>query len=152
VKKIIDIAPNGKMTFIHDDQFKGLLSQGKATITRASHVEPGDPAKGQDPLKWYADMAPSNGPILGPFETRQEALDQETTWINENVLTPKLMEPIIDWANMGGFEQGKLYDPPRRLDCPPIKTTLGLELARRALKAGAVYTYFDLEGVGNAHP
>lgn len=88
MKKIIHIPddPTKPMQFIHDDALGGLLQQGKATISRASHVEPGDPAKGQNPLQWYADMAPSSGPVLGPFETRQSALDAEVAWINQNVL------------------------------------------------------------------
>ena len=30
---------------------------------------------------FWADMLPVNGPVLGPFKTRQEALDAETTWL-----------------------------------------------------------------------
>ena len=86
-QKIITIKPDGRLDFIYDDKLQGLMSQGKAEITRVSHVDPGDPAKGQDPLKWYADMAASGGPILGPFEARRVALAAEVEWINKNVLT-----------------------------------------------------------------
>jgi len=81
------IRTDGTLRFIHDDSLRGLLDQGKATITRASHVEPGDPAKGQNHSKWYADLAPSHGPVLGPFDTRQAALDAEVEWVTNNVLT-----------------------------------------------------------------
>lgn len=86
MNKVITIRPGGTIEMIHDDKMAGLMGAGDATIRRASHVEPGDPDKGQDPLMWYADMAPCNGPVLGPFLSRQEALDHEVEWINTNVL------------------------------------------------------------------
>ena len=49
-----------------------LESIGTATIVRASHVEPGQGG-------WYADMV--NGPKLGPFTKRSEALAEEVKWI-----------------------------------------------------------------------
>lgn len=33
---------------------------------------------------WWADLLPSNGPVLGPFNTRTEALDAEVAWLREN--------------------------------------------------------------------
>jgi hypothetical protein len=84
-KKIITIHPDGTAQFIHDDRLNGLLHQGESHIKRASFVEPGDPSKGQDPLKWYAGIV--TGPVLGPFVTRQEALDAEVAWLNENLPT-----------------------------------------------------------------
>jgi len=86
-RKIITVKPDGTMQFVHDDRLRGLLHQGAASIKRASNVEPGDLIQGQDPLKWYASMALSCGPLLGPFDTRQAALDAEVEWINTNVLT-----------------------------------------------------------------
>lgn len=38
-----------------------------------------------DPGMWWADLQPSNGPVLGPFETRQEALDAEVAWLRVNL-------------------------------------------------------------------
>ena len=88
MKKIITIKPDGTMQFVYDDKLKGLMGHGQATIKRISHVEPGDPAKGQEPLKWYADMAPSGRPVvLGPFDERRQALAAEVEWINNNILT-----------------------------------------------------------------
>ena len=84
---IINVPRSGPIQFIYTDALKGLLTLGSAKIDRASHVEPGEPSKGQDPLKWWADMAPSGGPVLGPFDTRQAALDAEVVWINQHVLT-----------------------------------------------------------------
>ncbi len=56
-----------------------LASIGKQHIKRASHGEPND-----DGL-WTADMSPSNGPVLGPFKTRSEALDAEVAWLNKKM-------------------------------------------------------------------
>jgi len=69
----------GTTRFLYADNLAPLLQQGEATVRRASHVEPTDPA---DPSKgWSADMAPSGGPVLGPFPTRQAALDAECAWL-----------------------------------------------------------------------
>ena len=46
-----------------------LLEIWKLQITRASHVEPD-----MDGF-WWADMGPVDGPVLGPFRSRTEALD-----------------------------------------------------------------------------
>ena len=81
MKKIITVQRDGTMKFVYDDRLKGLMQQGHATITRASHVEP------TPDNEWGADMSPVGGPMLGPFNTRQEALDAEVEWINHNVLT-----------------------------------------------------------------
>ena len=52
-----------------------LRTLGMLHITRASHVEPD--AEGY----WRADMAPSGGPVLGPYGSRSEALDAERGWL-----------------------------------------------------------------------
>jgi hypothetical protein len=48
-----------------------LREIGKLQITRASHVEPD-----RDGF-WWADMGPVDGPVLGPFKNRTEALQAE---------------------------------------------------------------------------
>lgn len=53
------------------------------TITsnkRVSHVEPAP----LEPDRWCADMSPVNGPVLGPFDTRSEALQAEERWLEKN--------------------------------------------------------------------
>lgn len=92
-RKIITVKPDGTMQFVHDDRLRGLLHQGAASIKRMSNVEPGDVERGQNPLGWYADLAASSGPVLGPFETRQAALNAEVEWINTNVLTEAKCKP-----------------------------------------------------------
>ncbi len=52
------------------------LSQiGRLSIKRGSHVEP-DPEG-----NWFADLAPVNGPVLGPFPNRSQALQAEQEWL-----------------------------------------------------------------------
>ena len=59
------------------------LSQlGRLSIRRGSHVEP--TPDGQ----WTADLAPVQGPLLGPFPTRTAALNAEVTWLQEHWLLP----------------------------------------------------------------
>ena len=73
------IAPNGTALAIYDEAID-LHTLGTTTITRASHVEPN--ASGQ----WFADMV--DGPQLGPFTRRSEALAAEVAWLTENRLLP----------------------------------------------------------------
>jgi hypothetical protein len=78
----IHIDAAGKATLIYTDDLKKTGLQIES-IKRASHVEPDD--KGN----WIADMGPSNGPILGPFPTREQALAEEVKWLEKNVLGSK---------------------------------------------------------------
>ncbi len=71
------IAPDGTATAIYSEEID-LHTLGTTTITRASHVEP-DPS-GQ----WFADIV--DGPKLGPFTRRSEALAAEVAWLTEHRL------------------------------------------------------------------
>jgi len=53
---------------------------GDMSIRRASHVEPGGDGK------WWADLSPVNGPALGPYARRTEALAAELLWLEANWL------------------------------------------------------------------
>lgn len=77
---LIIVRPDGVLHLIYRDDLLPLLKEGQTTITRASNVEP--TAGG----RWQADMAPVDGPVLEPCETRQQALDAEVQWIEENRL------------------------------------------------------------------
>lgn len=57
-----------------------LESLGTIRITRASHVEPDSVGK------WYADLGPVDGPRLGPFDRRSQALAAEHDWIVQHRL------------------------------------------------------------------
>jgi hypothetical protein len=52
-----------------------LREIGKLQITRASHVEPDRDGY------WWADMGPVDGPVLGPYGSRSEALEAERAWL-----------------------------------------------------------------------
>ncbi len=73
------IASDGSTKAIYAEDID-LHTLGTATITRASHVEPD--ATG----RWFAGIV--NGPSLGPFARRSEALAAEVAWLTENRLVP----------------------------------------------------------------
>jgi hypothetical protein len=66
----------GSVRCIYDEALD-LREIGKLQITRASHVEPD--AEGY----WWADMGPVDGPVLGPFRSRSEALEAERGWLED---------------------------------------------------------------------
>lgn len=73
----IDVKEDGTVSFVYDDALLPLLSMGKSEIKRASHVEPTEDGR------WTADLSPSGGPVLGPFNTRAEALREEKKWLED---------------------------------------------------------------------
>jgi len=81
--KII-VAKNGCSRHLLAEDHEDFLScLGKPlSIQRSSHVEFVDE-------NWMADMHPANGPVLGPFTTRKQALLAETKWLEDNHLPVK---------------------------------------------------------------
>ena len=73
------IMPGGAVRCLYDEAIN-LAALGSPVISRASHVEP-DPQG-----RWWADMSPVNGPLLGPFPTRSEALMAEQAWLETHWL------------------------------------------------------------------
>lgn len=57
-----------------------LAALGSPAISRASHVEPDQQGR------WWADMSPVGGDVLGPFGTRSEALISEQAWLETHWL------------------------------------------------------------------
>ena len=57
-----------------------LHALGPLSIQRASHVEPTDDGQ------WTADLSPVQGPLLGPFTCRSEALQAELRWLEQHWL------------------------------------------------------------------
>jgi hypothetical protein len=55
-----------------------LHQMGELSIHRASHVEPD--TKG----RWWVDLKPVEGPVLGPFLQRSQALEAESAWLEKN--------------------------------------------------------------------
>ena len=89
-----------------------LAELGVVELRRASHVEPtkelteaarswlmdkfeqitdhlAEAADVRNRQKWWADMIPMNGPVLGPFDTRSEALAAERVWLDEHGIFKK---------------------------------------------------------------
>ena len=75
------ILPDGSGKCVYGEEID-LAAIGLLEIHRGSHVEPD--AKGC----WSCDLSPVNGPTLGPFHSRSEALAIEQTWLIEHWLMP----------------------------------------------------------------
>lgn len=70
---------HGALTFIYADPLAPLLALGAATVRRVSHVEPVQSVSLRG-IGWSATMV-DTGVVLGPFPTRQEALDAEIAYL-----------------------------------------------------------------------
>ncbi len=68
------INPSGVVHAVYDEMLD-LSTLGALLIRRASHVEPDDNGR------WWADLNPVNGPRLGPFDRRSDALAAELSWL-----------------------------------------------------------------------
>ena len=73
------IEPGGVVRCIYSEKID-LASLGSPAITSASHVEPDQYGR------WLADLSPVDGPRLGPFNCRSEALVAERVWLETNWL------------------------------------------------------------------
>ncbi len=62
------------------DEMIDLSALGRVEILRGSHVEPYPDGA------WRADLSPVNGPVLGPFRLRSDALAAERMWLETNWL------------------------------------------------------------------
>jgi hypothetical protein len=79
---------DGQVRFVYSDELKSLLEEGTAGAPkRVSHVEP---SIKDGKVSWTADLSPVQGPVLGPFDNREEALTAEVKWINEHLGCIKL--------------------------------------------------------------
>ena len=74
------IDPQGRVQCLYTEGID-LAALGSVSIRRASHVEPD--AEG----RWWADLAPVNGPRIGPWARRSLALEAERAWLEANVLS-----------------------------------------------------------------
>ena len=70
---------DGSIRCLYDEAID-LAAFGRLSITRASYVEPDLEGR------WLADLAPVEGPYLGPFDQRSQALDAERVWLEANRL------------------------------------------------------------------
>ena len=69
------LRPDGSAVTVYGEAID-LGALGAVSIRRASHVEPTPSGE------WTADMSPMNGPVLGPFALRSEALKAEVAWLD----------------------------------------------------------------------
>lgn len=102
----IVITTTGEVRAVHNEAFD-LSSIGAVSKRRASHVEPcnvalrlafrllrrtfGERGAISDwtrrwPCLWRVDLAPSCGPVLGPFKDRGVAIACEVNWLERNYL------------------------------------------------------------------
>jgi hypothetical protein len=65
-----------------------LSRLGRVSIRRGSHVEPTSDGF------WTADLSPVNGPVLGPFHRRGEALAAERDWLERHWLHVPVDTPL----------------------------------------------------------
>ena len=68
------IEPGGAVRCIYSEHIN-LAALGSPAISRASHVEPDQHGR------WWADLSLVDGPLLGPFPLRSEALAAEHSWL-----------------------------------------------------------------------
>ena len=73
------ILPSGAVRCIYAEEID-LATLGSPAITRASHVEPTSDGR------WLADLSPVDGPNLGPFLLRSQALAAEASWLEAHWL------------------------------------------------------------------
>ena len=143
------VAADGVVRCIYDEALD-LREIGTLKIARASHVEPDRAGY------WWADMGPVDGPVLGPFKNRTEALQAERGWLLEGskrvVRTPprvtilrfraslcshqQALSRHIPWPNAGGFCETRNWEMWLRLWLWPIwvfpcGTNLALRLSSR---------------------
>ncbi len=79
------VAASGELRFLYHDALMPLVLLGDAHLRRASYVEP----RG---TQWCADLSPVDGPLLGPFPLRTDALAAEAAWLLEHgIPTPNRM-------------------------------------------------------------
>ncbi len=74
------IHPGGEVRCVYSEAID-LHALGRPHITRASTVEPDEEGR------WWADLSPVDGPLLGPFLQRSQALDAEQAWLTRHWLT-----------------------------------------------------------------
>jgi len=73
----------GNVRAIYNERIN-LAQLGKVSIRRGSHVEPTNDGR------WTADLSPCDGPVLGPFAVRSEAIAAEIAWLTQHWLDREL--------------------------------------------------------------
>jgi hypothetical protein len=106
MRRLVRIAPDGVMSFLHDDRLTETIqpTSGTLTIERASRIEVGGDlapeavahlAEPPDPIGWYADLTPSRIPrVLGPYRTRQAAVAAEIDALERHAQHAPCLSPL----------------------------------------------------------
>ncbi len=74
------IRPGGEVRCVYGEAID-LHVLGQPHITRAGLVEPDEQGR------WWSDLSPVHGPMLGPFSQRTQALEAEQEWLSRYWLT-----------------------------------------------------------------
>jgi hypothetical protein len=78
------IAPWGDVYAVYSDELMTLLrpKRQNLNVERIGIVEYYNDAPG-----WWVDLLDSvDGPLIGPFSTRREALEAEQKWLSEHLM------------------------------------------------------------------
>ncbi|WP_040352716.1 hypothetical protein [Blastopirellula marina] len=73
------IETNGSVRCLYGETID-LTPLGQLAISRGSLVEPCQDGS------WFADLSPVEGPMLGPFAHRSDALAAEVGWLEQHWL------------------------------------------------------------------
>jgi hypothetical protein len=76
------INTTGTTQTVASDDLSFVDSLGDCDVRRASHVEA---VKHDGKSMWETDLFPVGGPVLGPFQTRTEALQKEVEWLDQRL-------------------------------------------------------------------
>ena len=87
-----------------------LAAIGCLRITRASHVEPDGTGR------WWVDITPAGGPVLGPFDRRSHALAAERRWLEENVMA-------ATFVKVAALPKSSHEDPSTHHNTPVVDAT-----------------------------
>ena len=85
--KII-IKPSGVFIGIYNDSFD-YRNIGRHQIRRASHVELDETGN------WFADLSPVDGPKIGPFDKRNEAIEAELEFLKVMLTNDKPFDETL---------------------------------------------------------
>ena len=80
------IRPDGQVDCTYTEAVD-LSALGRCRIRRASHVEADDQGR------WWADLGPVDGPLLGPFDRRRQALAAEQAWLEGLLFSAATPQP-----------------------------------------------------------
>ena len=81
------IETDGTVRCLYDEAFD-LSALGSVRIERASHVEPDHQGR------WFADLSPVDGPLLGDFSQRREAFGRGSQ-LADDALAASVVRPLF---------------------------------------------------------